>query len=406
MHARSPHVAVGAVPAVQGREEAALRRSRSSPGSHAVGPPWSPRHPTEGLLAQTPMARVDGARRERRRQLRSSALMQLIDLQALQGRVGQDLGLTENESQAFREGLGKGLRRLTEGGMRAFAQRKGVAKFLRTAQARRQAVQHDPHRVRHRRWTASCSSSSIRRDGKVSVGALRPLLIRPKSEFLINFQYDFINRTVSMAEWTGDIALLLGETADVEDLVPTEREKHLVDTYRSNLKRSMPSATAFPARSAYVRVLDPERNRPKYHLIYLTSHPRGIVEFMLISETVDLIQKQVRASRKDQTRAKRSGMKDMFGADTLVDRDEGHAEPAEVDRYWLGYLRGEPRSIGEAEFGDILEQTNWFPGDLQSSLVRLIDSGAVKNLDANRRRPKKPLHWEKPERLMLVKGAG
>ncbi len=64
-------------------------------------------------------------------QQNADRMMQLIDLQALQDRVGQDLGLTENESQAFREGLGKGLRRLTEGGMHAFAQKKGLAKFLR-----------------------------------------------------------------------------------------------------------------------------------------------------------------------------------------------------------------------------------------------------------------------------------
>ncbi len=59
-------------------------------------------------------------------------MMQLIDLQALQERVSQDLGLTENDARAFREGMGKGLRRLTESGMRAFAERKGLAKFLRT----------------------------------------------------------------------------------------------------------------------------------------------------------------------------------------------------------------------------------------------------------------------------------
>jgi hypothetical protein len=58
-------------------------------------------------------------------------MMQLIDLQALQDRVAQGLGLTEGESQAFRQGMGKGLRRLTEGNMRGFAQRKGLAKFLR-----------------------------------------------------------------------------------------------------------------------------------------------------------------------------------------------------------------------------------------------------------------------------------
>jgi tetratricopeptide (TPR) repeat protein len=59
-------------------------------------------------------------------------LMQLVDLQAFQDRVGQDLGLNESQAQGFREGLGRGLRRSTEGGMRAFVQRKGVARFLRT----------------------------------------------------------------------------------------------------------------------------------------------------------------------------------------------------------------------------------------------------------------------------------
>jgi len=240
---------------------------------------------------------------------------------------------------------------------------------------------------------------------EVSVGALRPLLTRPRSEFLINFQYDFVNRTVSMAQWKEDMALLLGEGVAVEGLAPVQRERQLVDTYRRNLARSIPSADTYHARSAYVRVLDPQKDRPKYHLVYLTSHPRGIIEFMEISETIDLVQKQVRASRKDETREKKSGIRDMFGAESLVDVELGHAEPDEVDRFWREYLANGPRTVGEGQFADILEQTNWFPGDLQSSLVRLIDADVLRNLDAPKKRPKKPLHWEKSERLRLVGGA-
>ena len=240
---------------------------------------------------------------------------------------------------------------------------------------------------------------------EVSVGTLRSLLTRPRSEFLINFQYDFVNRTVSMSQWKEDMALLLGESVAVEGLAPGQRERHLVDTYRRNLARSIPSMDAHPARSAYVRVLDPQKERPKYHLVYLTSHPRGIIEFMEISETIDLVQKQVRASTKHQTRQRKSGMSDLFGPESLVDAEEGHADPDEVDQFWREYLADGPRAVGEGQFADILEQTNWFPGDLQSALVRLIDAGVVRNLDAPRKRPKKPLHWDKNERLQLAGGA-
>ena len=236
----------------------------------------------------------------------------------------------------------------------------------------------------------------------VQVDILAPLLHRQKSEFLINFQYDFINRTASMEDWRQEIAHLLGQAIDPAGMEPLARERHLVDTYRRNLKQKMPSTPDYPARSAYVRVMDPSKERPKYHLVYLTSHPRGIVEFMEISESIDLIQKQVRASKRSEARAKRSGMDDLFGADSLIDKEEGHVGPDQVDRFWLEYLARGVRKVGDGEFAAILEETNWFPGDLQSSLVRLIDANLVQNLDAQRRRPKKPLHWEKSERLQLV----
>ncbi len=129
----------------------------------------------------------------------------------------------------------------------------------------------------------------------VAVSVLRPLLQRPKSEFLINFMYDFVSRTASMADWKAEIATLLGESVEVGDMHGAEREKFLVDTYRKNIKSELPASGKYLPRSAHVRVLDRERERPKYHLVYLTSHPRGIVELMEISEGLDQVQKQVRA---------------------------------------------------------------------------------------------------------------
>jgi three-Cys-motif partner protein len=236
----------------------------------------------------------------------------------------------------------------------------------------------------------------------VGVGTLKPLLERPRSEFLINFMYDFVNRTMSMREWRNEMAELLGEAISVDDMTPAQRERAILKAYRGNLKSVCAGATRnqFPPRSAYVRVLDREKQRPKYHLVYVTTHPLGVIEFMTISETVDLVQKQVRAELRDAKRERETGVQDMFG--TTVDADAGHADAADVDRFWLDYLAAGERRVDERAFADILEDKDWFPGDLQASLVRLIDAGRVRNLDASRRRPTKPLHYKDGDRLQRI----
>lgn len=255
-------------------------------------------------------------------------------------------------------------------------------------------------------WTGTDSFAFFFIDPKgwkgVRIGILRKLLERPRSEFLITFMYFSVNRTMSITELQPDMKELLGKSIDLAGLTPEQREGAIVTTYRDSLKSEMPSSSAqYPARSAYVRVMDPKSNRPKYHLVYLTSHPQGIMEFMEISEQVDLVQKQVRAVKRDAAREAKSGTADMFGADTLVDANAGHASSQDVDAYWLSYLESGSRAVGRNEFAAILEETNWFPGDLQASLVRLIAIGAVRNLDAAGRRPRKPLHFDTPsgERL-------
>lgn len=233
----------------------------------------------------------------------------------------------------------------------------------------------------------------------VGIGTLEPLLKRPRSEFLINFMYDFVNRTMSMPEWRKEMAELLGDAISVDDMSPAQREHAILKAYRGNLKRvcvEAPRKQFFP-RSAYVRVLDREKQRPKYHLVYVTTHPLGVIEFMTISETVDLVQKQVRAELRDAKRERATRVQDMFGP--AVDSEPGRASAADVDRFWLDYLAAGERRVDAGVFADILEDKDWFPGDLQASLVRLIDAGRVRNLDASRRRPTKPLHYQDGDRL-------
>ncbi len=242
----------------------------------------------------------------------------------------------------------------------------------------------------------------------VGIPNLRELLARPKSEFLINFMYDFINRTAAMREWQEEIAEFLDQSIEavqnLEGAAPHIREASLLSTYRAGLKNAIPpQRVRFGPRTAYVRVMDKDRERAKYHLVYLTSHPVGVIEFMQISQNVELIQKRIRVVKKMETRQRKSGIEDMFGEtyDELVDGDE-QASPDIVDQFWLGYLSSTPKVVDEDVFADILEQQGWTPNDLQASLARLISVGKVRNVDATNLRPKKPLHYEKKERLVLT----
>lgn len=238
----------------------------------------------------------------------------------------------------------------------------------------------------------------------IVIDTMRPLLARPRSEFLINFAYNFINRTVAMKEWQAQMLQLLGRPVELAGLAPAQREEALVNAYRQSLKECVPaSGRGFPARTAYVSILDPLHQRTKYHLIYLTTHPTGIVEFMDISEKVDIVQTRVRLAKRIDVREQKTGVADMFATELAPDVGDGRSDPEEVDAFWRQYLAAGGRRIGTSEFADILESTNWLPGELQSSLVRLVKAGIIKNLDADAsRRRSKPLHYDGAgERLQL-----
>lgn len=150
---------------------------------------------------------------------------------------------------------------------------------------------------------------------EVKVNILAPLLARPQSEFVINFMYDFINRTVSMERHAQDMVELLGEPIS-DSMNRDNRELLLLGTYRKNLKKQVPTKNGrYRVRTAYIKILDPQANRTKYHLVYLTTHPKGIIKFMETIEGADILQDKVRARIRDDKRVEKTGMSDLFSDD-------------------------------------------------------------------------------------------
>ena len=95
---------------------------------------------------------------------------------------------------------------------------------------------------------------------------------------------------------------------------------------------------------------------------------------------------------------------DLFAEEPSFDDDSSiKINRAVTDDFWLKYI-GAQRVVDEAAFARILEDNNWFPGEIQDSLGRLILQEKSVNLNAIKPRPKKPLHYAVPggERLRIT----
>jgi len=232
------------------------------------------------------------------------------------------------------------------------------------------------------------------------IDTLRPLLQRKRSEYLINFMFDFILRAHNQALFEQHMVEIFGEIPDTSGLSPEERETCLIELYRSQLIKAHGQGARNKSRSAFVRILDPFKDRTKYHLVYLTRHPVGIKVFMEASEKLDLVQKFVRAQAKQERRVARTGQGELFPAGTNISKER--KDLAEVKEYWLGRLTFNPKRFGNEELADMLEETGWFVRDFQQAFNELIDEGKAKNLNSPRKRLVHAVHFDKGESLMKV----
>lgn len=235
----------------------------------------------------------------------------------------------------------------------------------------------------------------------VEIPTLKPLLKRSKSEFLINFMYDFLSRTVPQPQFQEDMRAIFGIVPDTQGMLPEEREARLVSLYRNNLKQISPASGGQP-RTACVKVLIPTKDRTLYHLVYLTCHPKGIVEFMEASEKLDLVWKKVRALAKQDKRVQKSKQFELYPADEFIGNNRTELDLTEVKEYWLKCLSLKQKRFGIRELADMLEETEWLPTDFQKSFRELAREGKARNLDAKRARPVKAVNFEKGEKLVRV----
>jgi len=239
----------------------------------------------------------------------------------------------------------------------------------------------------------------------VEIPTLTPLLQRTNSEFLINFMYDFLSRTLPQESFREDMLAIFGEVRDTVSLSPEQREAYLIDLYKQQLKKILPARGGKP-RAVSVPVLYPTIDRTLYHLVYLTRHPKGITVFMNASEKLDLVQRRARAQAKQEDRESRSGQREMFSASSSIGTEK-RTVVSEIKAYWLNRLSSTPRWFGIEELADMIEETGWFESDFQAAFHELEREGRVKNLDATGKRRTKFVHFtehgNKGERLVREK---
>lgn len=238
----------------------------------------------------------------------------------------------------------------------------------------------------------------------VSMPKLRPLLERPNSEYLVNLMYDFVNRAVPQAKFAEEMHDLFGEdVSQVMDLStsPKERERRLLQLYQQRLREAVPMTGERPYTSA-MRVLDPQRDRTKYHLVYLTRHPLGIMKFVQQSEKLDIIQPQVRAQAQQDQRIAKTGQRELFAAGDIGEPELSQPSLLEVKEYWLQQLMNEPRRFGLTEFARMHEETGWFHSTLQEGLGALIAEGRARNIDATRKRTRNFVNFTMSEQIVRL----
>lgn len=235
----------------------------------------------------------------------------------------------------------------------------------------------------------------------VGIPRLGKLLKRPKSEFLITFMYEDFNRFVTKVELRQQVSELLGALSEEEFqmfsfLQPNGREKFILHKYCEQIRVAMGPDGARGSRSYSAVVKNKGKERTKYHLVYGTRHPKGIIEFAQQSDKAKLVERVVRIQIKQNASPTGSLFTPEEEADLLSDAT---VDLDEVKHYWLAKLSDQPIIFDEESLADMLQDTGWLVSNLEDAFMDLQTKGKVENMDAGRKRPVHPINFDKGERL-------
>jgi len=155
---------------------------------------------------------------------------------------------------------------------------------------------------------------------RIPLQTLRPLLVRPNSEVIFNFMFDFINRAANIDDrvivsgldelipsgnWRGKLDE--AERAGHGPVSPDERKTILVGAFTESL-----ATLGNYAYVAETTILRPLRDRPLYCLCYATRNPRGIEVFRDCQIKALEEQSKTRAATKVKHATTSSGQGEFF----------------------------------------------------------------------------------------------
>lgn len=205
---------------------------------------------------------------------------------------------------------------------------------------------------------------------------LRPLLLHPRSEFLINMMYEFANRAATMKHQGGQSFIeTFGEIPGLADLPPDEREATISAHYRRSI------SAIYGGRHSLVKVERPGHERTLYFLVYLTRHSRGIAVFREEAEKMEMVQVQAHTEARLR-RQLASDQTDLFGELPTDDKaaQEALDNTALAKQHLLAKLSSGPLLIDHDCWADMLEEANCYPKDFQRAMKELLNEQRVVNL--------------------------
>ena len=131
-------------------------------------------------------------------------------------------------------------------------------------------------------------------------------------------------------------------------------------------------------------------------MVYLTRHPKGVIEFSKISEKVNILQRRVKQERKEQNRAQMS----LLPIEDSDLRYQFAVDIEDVKKFWMNLLSRNPTPYSEADLADWLEETGWLEKDFQLAFKELQEGRQVENLnDTSNRRRARFVRFDKREQL-------
>jgi len=141
----------------------------------------------------------------------------------------------------------------------------------------------------------------------LKIKPLTPLLQANPGEVLVNFMTSFIGRF--LAADGKDFGELLGEQAldDMRGMTGQDRDDAAALAYANQIGR----AGNFPYVCTTV-VLNPQQDRPHYHLIYATRHPKGVQVFKDAERHASSIMELARADAQQRHQIAVSRQTELF----------------------------------------------------------------------------------------------